>query len=121
MNITSLHNGNQVNAAELPLEKLAGNKNVSEAQKVGEVSRQFEAVLLRQVIAQAQKPMFGGSTMTSSTAGSVYQDMVVDSLAEQISRSGMVGLGKSLAPQLSREVKALQSAATLSIEKHGND
>ncbi|MGV3757345.1 MAG: hypothetical protein ACO1QS_18350 [Verrucomicrobiota bacterium] len=120
MEITSL-NHHQINAAQLPLEKLAGNATLSEGQKVGEVSRLFEAVLLRQILAHAQKPLFGGSTASGGTAGSIYQDLVVNSLADQISQSGLVGLGRSLAPQLSRELKAAQEAEKLSTDKHGND
>ena len=37
------------------MEKLAGNTNLSQEEKIGEVSRQFEAVLLRQILQTAQK------------------------------------------------------------------
>ncbi|HEY1171688.1 MAG TPA: rod-binding protein [Verrucomicrobiae bacterium] len=111
----------QVNATQLPLEKLADNKDLSEAQKVNEVSRQFEAVLLRQILAQAQKPMFGGALESNSSQTSIYKDMLVNTMAEQISQSGTFGLGRNLAPQLSRELKATQEAAKISSEQNGND
>ena len=40
----------EVRASELPLERLAGSKEVSQKEKIAEVSRQFEAVLLRQIL-----------------------------------------------------------------------
>ncbi len=45
-----------VKAADLPIEKLAANPNVSERDKVGQACRQFEAVLLRQILARRAKP-----------------------------------------------------------------
>ena len=46
-----------IEASQLPLESLAGNPNVSDKEKVGEVSRQFEAVLLRQILQDIRKPV----------------------------------------------------------------
>lgn len=95
-----------VQAGQLPLEKLAGNANVSESAKIDEVCRQFEAVLLRQILASAQKPLLDNSMSSSSTTGTIYQDMVVSQLADHISRSGSFGLSQVLQPQLSREADA---------------
>lgn len=94
-----------VQAGQLPLEKLAGNANVSESAKIDEVCRQFEAVLLRQILASAQKPLLDNSMSSSSTTGTIYQDMVVSQLADHISRSGSFGLSQVLQPQLSREAE----------------
>ncbi len=110
----------QLNASQIPLEKLAGNSQVSEAQKVGEVSRQFEAVLLRQILSYAQKPMLAKTPESSSTVGSVYQDMVTNSLAEQISKSGTFGLSRSLAPQLTHESKSVSAPNSPTLDSHGN-
>jgi flagellar biosynthesis/type III secretory pathway chaperone len=44
-----------VSAASLPLEQLAKNPKLSESEKIAELSRQFEAVLLRQILGEAQK------------------------------------------------------------------
>ena len=43
-----------VKASDLPVERLAGNKQLTETEKVTEISRQFEAVLLRQLAAHAR-------------------------------------------------------------------
>ena len=45
-------------AANLPLDQLANNARLSEAQKVAEAGRQFEAVLLRQILGEGMKPAF---------------------------------------------------------------
>ncbi len=89
----------------MPIERLAGSANVPEADKLAEVSRQFEAVLLRQILSDAQKKVFASATNPDSVASGVYQDMVTDQLAEHISRSGALGLASTLNKQLQHEVK----------------
>jgi peptidoglycan hydrolase FlgJ len=94
-----------VNAADLPLERLAGNQQISDADKVAEVSRQFEAVLLRQILSSAQKTVFASSMNPQSVASGVYQDMITNQLADNISHSGSFGLARSLEKQLGHELK----------------
>jgi len=94
-----------IRAADLPLEQLAGNSKLSEAEKVAEVSRQFEAVLLRQILGDAQKPAFASTMNPRSVASGVYQDMITQQLADSISRSGAFGLANSIKPQLEQALK----------------
>src|SRR5687768_187836 len=111
----------EVNASQLPLERLAGSKEVPQEQKIAEVSRQFEAVLLRQILTQAQKPMFKNTLMPGGGATSaIYQDMFTEQLADRISQGGTFGFAKVLQQQLTvesgpknsdRPLKALDAAA----------
>jgi Rod binding domain-containing protein len=91
----------KVQASQLPLEMLAGNPNVSDTDKIGEVARQFEAVLLRQILQEARK---SDSSSDDKMASGVYNDMINNQLADSISRSGDFGLAKSLKTQLSHQV-----------------
>jgi Rod binding domain-containing protein len=103
----------QIQASQIPLESLAGNPNISDDDKVAEVSRQFEAVLLRQILQQARKPGIGGSP-DSPLGSDVYSDMVNQQLADSISRSGAFGLARSLQSELAHQVlkkDTLNSAA----------
>ncbi len=93
-----------INAATLPVEKLAGNSQLSQEAKVGELSRQFEAVLLRQILTEAQKNSLGPKASDQSSSKEIYRDMITNQLAESISQSGAFGLARALAPQLSHEV-----------------
>ena len=104
MNVSPLQP--RVNAAELPLEQLAANSRVSDQQKIGELSRQFEAVFLRQMLREAQQPVFASEFTTGSMARDVYQDMVTDRLADSISRSGTFGLAAGLNRELTRQLTA---------------
>ncbi len=102
MNIHALNAG--LKAPEPPLEKVAESKALSEEQKVAELSRQFEGVLLRQILGQARKTVFHSKTDEDSASSAIYQDMVTTQLAESISKSGSFGLARSLQTQLSRQV-----------------
>ena len=93
-----------VNAADIPLERLATNAALSEQKKVEELSRQFEAVLLRQILSEAQKTVFKTKYSDDSTASQIYRDMTVQQLADSISRSGAFGLGKTLSKDLTRQL-----------------
>jgi peptidoglycan hydrolase FlgJ len=98
-------------ACDLPLEKLAGNNQISESEKINEVSRQFEAILLRQILASAQKTIFPSTMNPESSASGIYRDMMTNQLADQISRSGELGLSTTLATQLGRQLTHSATAA----------
>jgi Rod binding domain-containing protein len=94
-----------VNVADLQMEKLAGNPRISERQKVDEVSKQFEAVMLRQILSDATKKLFSSEADPESSSDGIYKDMITNTLADSISRSGAFGLARSLAKQLQHELK----------------
>jgi peptidoglycan hydrolase FlgJ len=94
-----------VNAADLPVERLAGNKVLTESEKISEISRQFEAVLLRQILASAQKTVIPSKLNPESAASGIYKDMITNQLADTISHSGALGLGDTLAHELTRQLK----------------
>lgn len=92
---------NSVTPRHLDVDQLARNPNLTEGQKIAEVSRHFEAILLRQFLGDATKPMMGGEEGgMSSTMRDIYQDMVVNTLAEQISSGGKFGLTSAFQRQL---------------------
>ncbi len=93
-------------SARLPLERLAENRQLSDSAKVAQAGRQFEAILLRQILGEAMKPVFKSEFTTNSAQAGIYQDMVVNQLAEQVTASGGLGLASSLQRQLSRQLSA---------------
>lgn len=110
MDISALNN-RHVKASDLPLEKLAMNSNISDADKVGQACRQFEAVFLRQILQEARKTVISSSSADhDSVVSGIYGDMVNNQLADSISRSGTFGLAKSLQAQMVHQV--LPNAAT---------
>jgi Rod binding domain-containing protein len=95
----------KIDPSKLQLESLAHNQNVSDADKVDEVSRQFEAVLLRQILQDIRKPVLAPAEGDATSSG-IYSDMINNQLADSISRSGGFGLAKSLSGQLAHQVLA---------------
>ena len=90
----------KIDASHLQLESLAGNKALTQGQKIAEASRQFEAVLLRQFLSESQKPMIESEFTDNSNTAGIYQDMVTNQLADSLSRSGGIGLAKTFERQL---------------------
>lgn len=95
-----------VSAADLPLERLANSNQVSDREKLAEVSRQFEAVLLRQILSQAQKPLFTSALVEDSSTNAIYQDLITQQLADSISEGGSFGFAKLLEKELSVQFAA---------------
>ncbi len=109
MNLLALHP--HLKACDVPLRDLAANKNIPDQEKVAEVSRQFEAVLLRQMLQETRKSSVTPSSPADATTSGIYDDMINNQLAESISRSGSFGLGKSLQGELAHQVLPNASAA----------
>jgi peptidoglycan hydrolase FlgJ len=99
MNIRPIHPSASARPL-VPIEQLAANKSLSEPEKINEASRQFEAVILRQILSQARKTVFPSKLTEPSTASGIYQDLVTSQLADAISQSGNFGLARSLQAQL---------------------
>jgi peptidoglycan hydrolase FlgJ len=93
-----------IQASSVPFDQLAGNPNVSESDKIKESCRQFEAILLRQILGAARKTIITSPDKQDSTETDIYNDMINNQMADSISRSGSFGLAKSLENQLVRQV-----------------
>jgi flagellar protein FlgJ len=91
-----------VNASDIAPERLAGNTALSEQQKIAEASRQFEAILLRQILDSSQKSVIASKFTDNSTASGIYRDMITAQLADSISKSGTFGFAKTFEQQLTR-------------------
>ncbi len=96
------------------MENLAGNHALTEDEKIGEASRQFEAILLRQFLSESQKPMFKSEFTDDSAEAGIYQDMVTNQLAEALTRGHGVGLAETFTHQLTHrggETSAAQNTS----------
>ena len=109
MNIAPIQNNS---ATDVPIEQLAHNRTLTEQQKVGEVARQFEALLLRQILQETQKTVIPSKYADNSTTAGIYHDMVTNQLADSISKSGTVGLAQTLERQLTRQLKPTSMAGS---------
>ena len=85
----------KLNPAEMPLDRLASSSQLSEAEKIAGVSHHFEAILLRQFLTEAQKPLLKQKGAALSASQDIYQDMIVSQLSDAISKTGTFGLANS--------------------------
>ena len=112
MNISAIQP--KVDASHIQVESLADNKALSENQKIAEASRQFEAILLRQFLAESQKPVIQSEFTDNSAASGIYQDLITNQLADNLSRSGGIGLAKTFERQLTHPAAPAQGTSKIS-------
>ena len=81
------------------LKELALSQLAATASK--EVSTQFEALLLRQYLKDALKPVFGGGFLEETGgAHDMYRYFFTDAIAEGVARGGGFGLSDVLQQQI---------------------
>ena len=102
----------KISAADIPLEQVAHDSALTQPQKVAEVSRQFEALMLRQILQETQKTVIPSTYADTSTTSGIYHDMVINQLADSISKSGTVGLAKTLEHQLGHQLSPASPAGS---------
>ena len=89
--------------SQTDLESISNNNNKTDAQKVGELTKEFEAMLFKQIIKGMQSSLGGASMLPTEGPSSVYGDMMMDSLAHSISRSSQLGLSETFQQQITND------------------
>ena len=100
MNVSPLQP--QIDASSIAPERLAKNPKLTEQQKIAEASRQFEAILLKQVLENSQKTVIKSKLNEDSTSSGIYHDMITTQMADSISKSGKFGLTQTFEHQLNK-------------------
>lgn len=75
----------------------AALRNASKAEQGAAVAAQFEAILVRQLLGKTMNSMLGGAQ--SGVAGSIYGDMLADTISQQLTAGHGLGLGRFLEQQ----------------------
>ena len=89
---------------DLTLEELAKHPQIAESQKIAELSRQFEAVLLRQLLQQARKTLVTSRFNPDAKGNAIYDDLLNAQLADNMSKGGGLGLAAGLKQQLAQQL-----------------
>lgn len=76
----------------------AAVRNATPAAQRAAVAAQFEAILVRQLLGKTMNSMLGGAE--SGAAGSVYGDMLADTMAQQLTAGRGLGLSRYIEQQL---------------------
>lgn len=107
-----------MDASNIAVEDLAGNQHLNQQQKVAEASRQFEAIMLKQILSESQKPVITSEFTDNSTAAGIYQDYITNTLADNMSKSGTLGLAKVFEQQLSHPAAKTASQDVTQVAAH---
>ena len=91
---TQLTNLQHAKAAQL---HGAALRNADPAQQRAAVGAQFEAILVRQLLGKTLTSMVGGE---GGVSGSIYGDMLADTISQQLTAGPGLGLGRYLEKQL---------------------
>lgn len=83
-------------------------RNATPAVQRAAAAAQFEAILVRQMLGPTMKSMLGGEE--SGAAGSVYGDMLADTMAQQLTSGRGLGLSKFIEQQLTPRGAAVPAA-----------
>ena len=87
---------------------LAGAKPLSEREatpirrELREAAQQFEAILLRQMLASARSTDFGGNDLFGGEGEATFREMRDERFAELTAQSGQLGFATAIENQLAR-------------------
>lgn len=81
--------------------RIAGGPARPAPDDVKKAAKQFEAILVRQLLAPAVEPMMKGSFGGAGPGSGVYGYMLTDVLANSVSQGGGLGLAAIIESQLS--------------------
>ncbi len=100
-----------VSAPLLPLGSLPQSQGAGR-ERLAQAARQFEAIFVRQVLAEARKSHFGGGLFGDSgpdSAIGTFRAMQDDHVADLAADRGAFGLAKMIEAQLAGQVEAPSS------------
>src|SRR5580658_6688345 len=123
MNIPPIQSS--IDTSAIPIEDLVANKQLTQQQKIHEASRQFEQIMLQQILSEMQKPVITSEFTDDSTASDIYQGYITNALAESMSKTGSFGFAKIFEEQLSPHTSGTTKKASVappenSSSKHVN-
>ncbi len=72
--------------------------------KLRDMTERFEAVFIRQILNDAQKPMIAKPLLGRSAGDDIVRDLTNEKMADQISHSGDFGLARSLENSLRKTI-----------------
>lgn len=86
--------------AQTDLDRIAASSSMNEQEKIGELAKEFESMLFKQVL-KGMKQSFGGASMFPSEGPhAVYGDMMIESIAQSISHAGQIGFARTFTDQM---------------------
>jgi len=87
----------------MDLARVASNSSLTESEKLLVAAKHFEALLARQILGDAYKPLLGDGAGMSGVSSQIYHDMIVNQLGDAIGKSGAFGIASAMHSQLVTE------------------
>ena len=89
--------------SNIDLTQLANHSQLSEEDKLEAAAKEFEVMLVKQVLKSAQQPLTesGSTFFPTQGTGAIYGDMMIDTLSGSVGRAGQLGLARLFQQQLS--------------------
>jgi flagellar protein FlgJ len=78
----------------------------TDREKLASAAKAFEAIFVRQMLAEARKSHFGGERLFSSQALDTFYQMQDEHFADATAQSGVLGLAKIIEEQMTRFLPA---------------
>ena len=78
----------------------------SERERLGAAAQQFEAILVRQMLAAARSTDFGGDELFGGEGEETFREMRDAEFARVASESGAIGLAAQIEAQLARHLRS---------------
>ncbi|MEC7803137.1 MAG: rod-binding protein [Verrucomicrobiota bacterium] len=100
--------------------EMAHSKHSTEQQKNAAVSQQFEAVLVKQFLKEALKPMFKGVFSEDGNANKMYRHFFTDAISESVASGGGFGVSNILQEQLNHSAIGSSKISNSQEEDKGN-
>ncbi len=94
----------QIVSTWVPPENTPGAAGAAESQELKGASQKFEAFLLQQFLGQALKPLLHDSLGSNAPGSHIYQHMMTDTIASQLSQEESFGFASLLQMQLTGKV-----------------
>ena len=82
------------------LREMIHAKGITADEKIAEMSRQFETVLVKQYLEDGLKPIFKGILGENTAKHAMYRSLFTDALADNITQSSSFGFAHALQVQL---------------------
>ena len=94
------------------LQKFTGSKAQPSPADIKKAAAQFEAIIMRQLLAPSIEPiMAGGLGGAGGAGGSMYGYLLTDTLADNLAQGGGLGLARMLEKQFSSNAPSAALAA----------
>ena len=77
-------------------------KNLPRNEQIKRAASQFEAILLEQILKQANKKLFVEKEPGVGCGGEMYNDVISSVLAQKISGVGSLGLAQQISSQIKK-------------------